>query len=198
MMILVYEKMTREGERLSDPQFISIEIMRNCIVTNQKLIVPLIDENDKIVACFQVLLKSKQNPLINEDESANLNLALLKIMTLVIQTIMNKLIFRHESIQRKQEVLASTEFTSKISSVRSLKDLIHNVDQLLPKLLGFKHATVLIQDKTAQELFSVPLIKDDKGKVIHHMIRFPQTLGVAGHVFETGKMYICNEASNDK
>lgn len=58
---------------------------------------------------------------------------------------------------------------------------------------------ILIQDKISNDMFTIPIFKDDKnGNAITQIIKFPPEMGISGAVFKNEQVYVCNDASKDR
>uniref|UniRef100_A0A7S3JD28 Uncharacterized protein n=1 Tax=Euplotes harpa TaxID=151035 RepID=A0A7S3JD28_9SPIT len=115
------------------------------------------------------------------------------------QSLTLKITYQLKNESLKREMLTSMRFYSEISSTRSLKELVTILNSSLPEYLGFKSTGILIKDKTTNDMFTIPIYKDDaSGNVITSIIKFPQNMGISGLVFNSSEIYVCNNASQDR
>ena len=58
---------------------------------------------------------------------------------------------------------------------------------------------ILIQDKICNDMFTIPIFKDDKtGNAITQIIKFPPEMGISGSVFKNEEVYVSNDASQER
>lgn len=86
----------------------------------------------------------------------------MKALAQISHSIMMKVNAELEVQKLRKELLTSMTFTSKICACRSLKELVIQINEYLPRFLGFNGAGILIQNKEAKELYSIPIYKEDK------------------------------------
>jgi len=192
--------MSLNNKKSTEAQFTTIESIRNGVCSSNKLIHPVVNAQERVVACYQIILKKDsfqaQNILGSNLTSKYM---ILKIMNQISYSIILKKYAELEAKKYKYELLASMKFTSEIWACRSLKQLFIQITEFLPDFLGFKSAGILLLDEATSELYTIPIYKDEKsGNAISSIIRFPLQLGVSGIVFETCKIYTCNEAKTDR
>ena len=87
---------------------------------------------------------------------------------------------------------ALIEIGAEISRARDVDGLLATVMERLTGLLGAEAATLFMYDERADQLWSRVL----RGTTLKE-IRFPASLGIAGHVFKTGKTLLLGDAYSD-
>lgn len=97
------------------------------------------------------------------------------------------------SVSRQAErFTALIEIGAQISRARDVDGLLATVMERLTELLGVEAATLFMYDEGADELWSRVL----RGTTLKE-IRFPASLGIAGHVFQSGKTLLLGDAYSD-
>ena len=173
----------------SKPLFTNINSLYDGVVSRNKLIYPIITPNDKIIGCYQVTFKgSKQQ---NRKEKGDF--ILLKLITMISYLYILKTQYFNESLKSRSDLIQLTKFTSQIWGSRNLKFLSNQINELLPEFLGFKSAALLLVDKEKNELFHIPVDKEDESvNIINNVIKFPKTMGITGFVIETQQIFYSN------
>ncbi|MDP1830325.1 MAG: GAF domain-containing sensor histidine kinase [Archangium sp.] len=95
----------------------------------------------------------------------------------------------HEAAER---LFALLEVGSQISSARDVDSLLAAVMERLTGLLRAEAATLFMHDRDSRELWGRVL----KGQSLKE-IRIPDSLGIAGHVFSSGRTLMLGDAYND-
>lgn len=99
---------------------------------------------------------------------------------------------RQTTDRQAERFQALLEVSSQISSARDVDQLLSAVMERLTGLLGAEAATLFMHDREGRELW---------GRVLHggslKEIRIPDSLGIAGHVFSTGRTLMLGDAYED-
>jgi signal transduction histidine kinase len=94
--------------------------------------------------------------------------------------------------KQAERFTALIEIGAEISRARDVDGLLATVMERLTGLLGAEAATLFMYDERADQLWSRVL----RGTTLKE-IRFPPTLGIAGHVFKSGKTLLLGDAYSD-
>lgn len=129
----------------------------------------------------------------------------MKMVTAVFQMKLDKLIAEQEIVTKEEEVVNTIQLASSICTQRSYRDLLRVMKTALPKFFGFDALGILLRDAKTQELFTISENnerapeEEEPGDEFRKatVIRFPSTLGITGHVFNTGEIFMSNKASRE-
>ncbi len=98
---------------------------------------------------------------------------------------------RHVGRAHLAEILL--DVSNKLGATPTLTDALKTLVELTSSTIGAERGAVFLNDEIARELFS--RIRDGK---FDREIRMPNTLGLAGHVFNTGEGVIVDDAYSDE
>uniref|UniRef100_A0A7S3J7C4 GAF domain-containing protein n=1 Tax=Euplotes harpa TaxID=151035 RepID=A0A7S3J7C4_9SPIT len=159
-----------------------------------------------MIACMQMEFKNRRGNTEKDINNSNIDLVIFKIFNMFLQMKVNSL-FADISRNFKEKHLYDTiSLASRITTQRSFKQLIGEIKLLLPEYFGFESVGILLLDTKTKDLFTIAYIQKDE-KVVGEgaeyaessdIISFPSTLGITGLVFQTGEVYICNQATTDR
>ena len=84
--------------------------------------------------------------------------------------------------------------------------MIKEINELLPEYFGFESVGVLLLDTKTKDLFTITDVHKEKNEIKEgdeyaewsDTISFPSNLGITGHVYHTGEIFICNQASTER
>ncbi len=110
----------------------------------------------------------------------------LELLMMITQqaaiAIQNHLVLEEVEAFRKQE-LDFLEVVSQISSELELEPLLQKIISTVTQMLDAERSSLFINDEKTNELYTI--VGEGLGK---NEIRFPNHLGIAGHVFQTGEV----------
>ncbi|MCK4577151.1 MAG: GAF domain-containing protein, partial [Candidatus Marinimicrobia bacterium] len=121
------------------------------------------------------------NKLSGEFDEKDLDLLMMITQQAAI-AIQNHLVMEEVEVFRKQE-LDFLEVVSQISSELELEPLLQKIITTVTQMLEAERSSLFINDEKANELYTI--VGEGLGK---NEIRFPNHLGIAGHVFQTGEV----------
>jgi signal transduction histidine kinase len=91
-----------------------------------------------------------------------------------------------------QRLAALLELGAQLSSARDVDELLETVMERLTELLDAEAATVYVHDPIARELWS----RATRGGAVRE-VRVPDSVGIAGHVFRSGRSIVLADAYAD-
>jgi len=164
----------------ADPRFNPDIDRRTGFRTRNILCVPMRHRRDgveQVVGVAQVL--NKRRGQFSEED---LNL-LDTLNSQAASAFVNALL--HEEIQRaRAEEVKLLEVTQAVSEELQLHPLLVKIMEAVALILDADRATLFMHDPGRRELWATVAGGDDEG---HSEIRFPDHLGIAGHVFTSGE-----------
>ncbi|MEE9464045.1 MAG: GAF domain-containing protein [Candidatus Neomarinimicrobiota bacterium] len=158
-----------------DKRFYKNVDLRTGFRTKSVLCAPLRNAAGKKIGVSQLL--NKQGGQFSERD-----LELLMMITeQAAIAIQSHLVLEEVEDARKQE-LEFLDVVSQISSELELEPLLQKIISTVTKILDAERSSLFINDEKTQELYTI--VGEGLGK---NEIRFPNHLGIAGHVFQTGQ-----------
>ena len=143
--------------------------------TKSMICCPIYSLKGEKIGVAQILNKNKGSFSKND-------LEILQTMTRqAATTLQNNVIIEEIEASRKQE-LEFLDVVSKVSSELEIGPLLQKIMETITKMLDADRSTLFINDEKTNELFTE--IGQGLGKT---SIRFPNSVGIAGSVFVTGK-----------
>ena len=143
--------------------------------TKNMMCCPIYSLKGEKIGVAQVLNKQKGS-------FSQKDLEILEVMTKqAATTLQNNVIIEEIEASRKQE-LEFLDVVSKVSSELEIGPLLQKIMETITKMLDADRSTLFINDEKTNELFTE--IGQGLGKT---SIRFPNSVGIAGSVFTSGK-----------
>ena len=143
--------------------------------TKNMICCPIYSLKGEKIGVAQILNKHK-------GQFSKKDLTILEIMTKQAATaLQNNVIIEEIEASRKQE-LEFLDVVSKVSSELEIGPLLQKIMETITKMLDADRSTLFINDEKTNELFTE--IGQGLGKT---SIRFPNSVGIAGSVFTSGK-----------
>ncbi len=87
---------------------------------------------------------------------------------------------------------AFLELSRTISGTLSIQEMLNRTCQLVADILGAERCTIFLHDPKAEELFTKASMDPTMSE-----IRFPDSAGIAGHVFQSGRPLLIPDAYRD-
>ncbi len=144
--------------------------------TKSILCAPFTDANGKIIGVSQLL-----NKTTGKFSQQDLELLMMITQQAAI-AIQNHLVLEDVEIFRQQE-LDFLEVVTQISSELELEPLLQKIITTVTQMLDAERSSLFINDEKTNELYTI--VGEGLGS---NEIRFPNHLGVAGHVFKSGEV----------
>ena len=158
-----------------DKRFYKNGDLRTVFRTKSILCAPLRDAAGRKIGVSQ-LLNKKSGPFTDQD---------LELLMLITEqaaiAIQSHLVLEEVEEARKQE-LDFVDVVSQISSELELEPLLQKIISTVTQILDAERSSLFINDEKTNELFTI--VGEGLGK---NEIRFPNHLGIAGHVFTSGE-----------
>lgn len=158
-----------------DKRFYKNVDLRTGFRTKSILCAPLRDAAGRKIGVSQ-LLNKKSGPFTEQD---------LELLMLITEqaaiAIQSHLVLEEAEEARKQE-LDFVDVVSQISSELELEPLLQKIISTVTQILDAERSSLFINDEKTNELFTI--VGEGLGK---NEIRFPNHLGIAGHVFTSGE-----------
>lgn len=158
-----------------DERFNKAVDMRTGFRTKSILCIPLRTISGKIIGVSQLL--NKEEGLFTEEDLKIVE-AITAQAAIAIQSHVN---LEQMEDARKQE-LEFLDVVSQISSELELTSLLNKIISTITSMLDAERSSLFINDEKTGELYTMA------GEGLFQEIRFPNTIGIAGHVFTTGEM----------
>ncbi len=159
-----------------DKRFFKNVDMRTGFRTRSVLCAVFRDAAGKKIGVSQVL-----NKIDGQFTGQDLEL-LMMITRQAAIAIQNHLVLEEVDSVRKQE-LDFLDVVSQISSELELEPLLQKIISTVTKMLNSERSSLFINDEKTDELYTI--VGEGLGS---NEIRFPNHLGIAGHVFQTGEI----------
>ena len=102
------------SQKVEEPLFTSIESTRNGIITQSKLVNPLINIFDKIIGCFQLVNRQKQSQMIEENLDTSADMLVLKIISYMTQSLLIKIMHHLRADGYSRDVINSMKFCRQV------------------------------------------------------------------------------------
>jgi adenylate cyclase len=144
--------------------------------TKSILCAPFTDATGKIIGVSQLL-----NKTTGKFSQQDLELLMMITQQAAI-AIQNHLVMEDVEIFRKQE-LDFLEVVTQISSELELEPLLQKIISTVTQMLDAERSSLFINDDKTNELYTI--VGEGLGS---NEIRFPNHLGIAGHVFQSGEV----------
>lgn len=154
------------------------------------------DKNERIWMGIQ--LESKRNKSNKPLGFAMIDEHIVKMFCHYIHMKIERMLAKKEAQVRERNVVETIQLTSDICTQRSHQGIIEKLKDKLPSFMEFDSVGVLLYDKNNDKLFSiVEETKEGSTETVNTIIRFPWNLGITGIVFQSGKLYISNNATKE-
>ncbi len=160
----------------ADPHFNREVDKRTGYLTHNILAVPIRDRKRRVVGVIQVLNKEGGEGFIESD------LSLLEAMGSQAASALIKARLFEEVVRARKEEAELFEVTRAISTEIQLLPLIEKIIKTATAMLGCDRGTLFLNDPKQGELWSMVA-----SGLSAREIRFPNHLGIAGHVFTSGE-----------
>ncbi len=174
--VFTHEEGAVVHDAYKDKRFYKNVDMRTGFRTKSILCAPFRNASGKIIGVSQLL-----NKLSGQFTEQDLEL-LMMITRQAAIAIQNHLVLEDVEEFRKQE-LDFLEVVSQISSELELEPLLQKIISTVTQMLDAERSSLFINDEKTNELYTI--VGEGLGK---NEIRFPNHLGIAGHVFQTGEV----------
>jgi adenylate cyclase len=173
------------NDAYSDPRFNQEVDRKTGYKTRNILCTPLRNKRREIIGVSQVLNKA-------EDKFNSEDLSMLEaITTQAAAAIENAQL--HEKVEKaRREEEKMLEVTNAISTELQLEPLLNKIMQVTTQILDADRSTLFMHDARSKELWSRVA-----GGVGSKEIRFPDSAGIAGSVFTSGKTLNIPDAYQD-
>jgi hypothetical protein len=175
---LFFDMVAVNQESLSYPAFNSLAEASSSILNTQYLSLPIFDENNQLLAAFQVQSKPK-NQVATLDKSAprrrgsivyqGFALIDTHVMNLLAEILMMKLsslMAVKLKKEAKDEMLSAIKLAGDICTQRSQTQMIRTIKEKLPDYFGFEGVGVIIRDMKTDLFFTVNEIMEEKNKKV--------------------------------
>ncbi|MBA7644096.1 hypothetical protein ES703_51833 [subsurface metagenome] len=174
--VFTHEEGAIVHDAYKDKRFYKNVDMRTGFRTKSILCAPFYNASDEKIGVSQLL-----NKLSGQFTEQDLEL-LMMITRQTAIAIQNHLVLEEVEEFRKQE-LDFLEVVSQISSELELEPLLQKIISTVTQMLDAERSSLFINDEKTNELYTI--VGEGLGK---NEIRFPNHLGIAGHVFQTGEV----------
>jgi len=174
--VFTHEEGAIVHDAYKDKRFYKNVDMRTGFRTKSILCAPFRNASGKIIGVSQLL-----NKLSGQFTEQDLEL-LMMITRQAAIAIQSHLVLEDMEEFRKQE-LDFLEVVSQISSELELEPLLQKIISTVTQMLDAERSSLFINDEKTSELYTI--VGEGLGK---NEIRFPNHLGIAGHVFQTGEV----------
>ncbi|MFC1481190.1 GAF domain-containing protein [Candidatus Neomarinimicrobiota bacterium] len=144
--------------------------------TKSILCAPFADATGKIIGVSQLLNKTTGK---FSQQDLELLMMITKQAAIAIQ---NHLVLESVEVFRQQE-LDFLEVVTQISSELELEPLLQKIISTVTQMLDAERSSLFINDDKSNELYTI--VGEGLGS---NEIRFPNHMGIAGHVFKTGEV----------
>lgn len=161
----------------ADPRFNREVDMKTGYRTRNILAVPIRDRRRLVVGVIQVLNKKGGEGFIESD------LSLLEAMGSQAASALIKARLFEEVVRARKEEAELFEVTRAISTEIQLLPLIEKIISTATNMLDCDRGTLFLNDKKRGELWSMVA-----SGLSTREIRFPNNMGIAGHVFTSGEI----------
>lgn len=161
----------------SDPRFNREVDKETGYLTRNILAVPIRDRKRRVVGVIQILNKEGGEGFIDSD------LSLLEAMGSQAASALIKARLFEEVVRARKEEAELFEVTRAISTEIQLLPLIEKIISTAVAMLDCDRGTLFLNDPKRGELWSMVA-----SGLSTREIRFPNHLGIAGHVFVTGRV----------
>ncbi|CAI2380900.1 unnamed protein product [Moneuplotes crassus] len=193
----VYQSIGLSGGKPNDPLITNINSLSNGVVTQNKMIYPILDSNGAIQGCYQISLSEKTAHL----RESRTDFATLKVLVMISHCAILNIQSMNESAMCKNDLVNLMKFSSEICAARNLKIFSYKIHEILPKFLGFESASLLLvnnksseeEDGQEYELYHIPYNPEDTSSILTgSVLRFPCTMGITGRVYTSQTPYFTN------
>ncbi len=174
--VFTHEEGAIVHDAYKDKRFYKNVDMRTGFRTKSILCAPFRNASGKIIGVSQLL-----NKISGQFTEQDLEL-LMMITRQAAIAIQNHLVLEEVEEFRKQE-LDFLEVVSQIPSELELEPLLQKIISTVTQMLDAERSSLFINDEKTNELYTI--VGEGLGK---NEIRFPNHLGIAGHVFQTGEV----------
>jgi len=174
--VFTHEEGAIVHDAYKDKRFYKNVDMRTGFRTKSILCTPFRNVSGKIIGVSQLL-----NKLSGQFTEQDLQLLMMITQQAAI-AIQSHLVLEDMEEFRKQE-LDFLEVVSQISSELELEPLLQKIISTVTQMLDAERSSLFINDEKTNELYTI--VGEGLGK---NEIRFPNHLGIAGHVFQTGEV----------
>jgi len=174
--VFTHEEGAIVHDAYKDKRFYKNVDMRTGFRTKSILCAPFYNASGEKIGVSQLL-----NKLSGQFTEQDLEL-LMMITRQAAIAIQNHLVLEDVEEFRKQE-MDFLEVVSQISSELELEPLLQKIISTVTQMLDAERSSLFINDEKTNELYTI--VGEGLGK---NEIRFPNHLGIAGHVFQTGEV----------
>jgi transcriptional regulator with GAF, ATPase, and Fis domain len=182
-----------------------INDIKNGLRVDKYMVTPIFI-NKIIVAALQIEYKQKRGVKEKDIRNSNIDQMIFGLYASVVQTKIETILAQMDSHDRHQHLFDTLSLASRITTQRSYRALIKQIKLLLPAYFEFESVGVLLLDTKTNDLFTIADIDMTEEELKNgqeytaskDIISFPSTLGITGHAFQQGKVFICNEVNKER